>query len=82
VRSVAPTYPETAKRQKIQGDVVLQAVVEVDGTVRDLTLVSGDPVLAGAARQAITQWRYSPYLLNGKPVSMRTSITIRFTLPQ
>jgi len=82
VRSVAPTYPETAKRQKIQGDVVLQAVVEVDGTVRDLTLVSGDPVLAGAARQAVTQWRYSPYLLNGKPVSMRTSITIRFTLPQ
>jgi len=82
VHSVPPTYPDSARRQKIQGDVVLEGVVEVDGIVHDVTLVRGDPVLAGAAKQAVTQWRYAPYLLNGKPISMRTSITIRFTLPR
>jgi TonB family protein len=82
VHSVPPTYPDTARRQKIQGDVVFEGVVDADGTVRDLSLVSGDPLLASAAKQAITQWRYSPYLLNGKAISMRTSITIRFKLPQ
>ena len=82
IRSVPPTYPDTARRQKIQGDVVLEAVVDVDGRVRDLRFVSGDRILAGAAQQAVSHWRYTPFLLNGKPVSMRTNITIQFKLPR
>jgi TonB family protein len=82
VHSVPPIYPDSARRQKIEGEVVLEGVVDVNGTLHDLSLVRGDPVLAGAAKQAVTQWRYAPYLLNGKPISMRTSITIRFTLPR
>jgi TonB family protein len=82
IRSIPPTYPDTARRQKIQGDVVLEAVVDVDGRVRDLRFVSGDRILAGAAQQAVSHWRYTPFLLNGKPVSMRTNITIQFKLPR
>jgi protein TonB len=82
LHSVQPTYPDSARRQKIQGEVVLEAVVDTDGAVRDLTLVNGDPILASAAKQAVAHWRYAPYLLNGKPVSMRTNIRIRFTLLQ
>jgi TonB family protein len=81
VHQVAPVYPKAAKVQRIEGPVTLQAIVNEDGSVQNVNVVSGDPLLAHAAQQAVAQWRYSPYLLNGKPVSMRAEITVQFKLP-
>jgi TonB family protein len=81
LHQVAPVYPKAAALQRIEGPVTLQAMVNEDGSVQDVKVVSGEPLLAHAAQQAIAKWRYSPYLLNGKPVSMRTEITVRFKLP-
>jgi TonB family protein len=81
VHRVAPTYPRLAKVQKIEGTVALQAIVGEDGGLHEVKVVSGDVVLARAAQQAVAQWRYAPYQLNGKPVSMRTNITVQFRLP-
>ena len=81
LHQVAPVYPKAAKFQRIEGPVTLQAIVNEDGSVQDVKVVSGEPLLAHAAQQAVAQWRYSPYLLNGKPVSMRAEITVQFKLP-
>jgi TonB family protein len=81
IHRVQPIYPELARQSKLQGRVVLQAVITEDGNVRDLKVVSGHPVLARAAQDAVAQWRYRPYLLNGKPVSMATEIKLDFKLP-
>ena len=81
VRRVQPIYPAQARTLRLGGSVVLRAVVAEDGSVRDLSLVSGHPVLAHAAMSAVRQWRYSPFRLNGKPVAMRTEITVDFKLP-
>jgi protein TonB len=80
VHDVAPQYPPEAGRKRIQGTVVLMAVIDKDGTVRDVQVVSGLPVLAQAAIDAVKQWRYRPYLLNGTPVEVASHITINFTL--
>jgi protein TonB len=66
----------------VEGSVVIDAVVTVDGQVDQLQLVSGDPRLAPAALEAIRQWRYTPYSLNGKPIPKQTRITISFIAPQ
>ena len=80
---VTPVYPEQARTQRIQGAVVLEAMIKEDGTVGHVTVLSGGPSsLANAARQAVQQWRYTPLELNGKPLPMRKEITIKFTLPQ
>ena len=63
------------------GSVVIDAVVNVEGQVDDLKLVSGDPLLSAAAMDAVRKWRYSPYLLNGKPIPQETRITISFIAP-
>jgi len=78
---VQPLYPPQARTLRLGGTVVLHAVVEEDGTVHDLSLVSGHPVLAHAAISAVRQWRYRPFRLNGKPVAMRTEIRVDFKLP-
>jgi TonB family protein len=78
VHRVPPAYPKLARDKKLEGEVVLAAIVGEDGRLHDMSVVSGDPILAQAARQAVAQWRYSPYQLNGKPVSMRTNITVQF----
>jgi periplasmic protein TonB len=67
IHDVAPTYPPEAGRARIEGTVVLLAVIAKDGTVQDVRVESGLPVLAQAAINAVKQWRYKPYLLNGDP---------------
>ncbi len=81
VHRVAPVYPEQARLTRIEGDVVLNALIAEDGTVRDLKVVKGQPTLARAALQAVRQWRYKPYELDRKPVKMNTTITVSFKLP-
>jgi len=82
LQRVEPQYPDEAKQRSIQGSVLLDAVVGADGTVRGLNPLSGDPRLRGAAIEAVQQWHYKPYLVNGTPVDFETTITINFTLPQ
>jgi periplasmic protein TonB len=80
VYDVAPKYPPEAGRARIEGTVVLLAVIGKDGTVQDVRVEKGLPVLAQAAIEAVKQWRYRPYLLNGEPVEVDSHITINFTL--
>jgi len=80
VHQVKPQYPPLAMQARIQGTVVLQAVIDKDGTVRDLHLVSGHPMLAPAAIEAVKQWRYRPYLLNGEPVEVDTQVNVNFVI--
>ena len=80
VRRVNPTYPPLARQARIQGQVVLRAVISKDGSIEGLTLVSGHPMLAPAAIDAVKQWKYKPYLLNGEPVEVDTEVLVNFTL--
>jgi protein TonB len=75
-----PTYPQLAVRARITGLVRLSAVIARDGTVQSLTVVSGHPLLAPAAMEAVRQWRYRPTKLNGEPVEVVTTIDVNFTL--
>jgi protein TonB len=75
-----PAYPALARAARVQGDVVLSAVIDVNGQIQNLTLVSGHPMLVPAAIAAVRQWRYKPYLLNGAPVEVETTITVIFSL--
>jgi TonB family protein len=77
---VAPVYPKQARQMRIEGPVRLRAVIGADGKVRDISVVKGDPTLAQAAKEAVSQWRYKPYELNHKPVAISTDITIDFKL--
>jgi TonB family protein len=79
-RKVQPIYPPEARSARLQGTVVLQALIDEVGEVRDLTTVSGDAFLARAAIDAVSQWHYQPYQLNGQPVKMPIQITVNFTL--
>lgn len=81
VQRVEPEYPESARDQHIQGPVTLEAVVGKDGSVKSLKTLSGDPQLAAAARQAVSQWRFKPLLQNGKPAEFQTQVTVNFRLP-
>jgi TonB family protein len=82
VRRVQPVYPAEARRMHVEGSVVINAVVTAEGKVDQLELVSGDARLTPAAIEAVRQWRYTPYSLNGKPISKQTRITISFIAPQ
>jgi periplasmic protein TonB len=77
---VQPMYPPLARQARIQGPVVLQAEISKDGSIENLHLISGHPMLAPAAIEAIKQWKYKPYILNGEPVEVETTITFNFTL--
>ena len=81
VNSVDPVYPPEARAQRLQGLVVLQAVIGRDGSVQDLKLVRGYFVLAKAAIAAVKQWRFRPYTQNGRPLETQTVITIAFSYP-
>ena len=81
VRRVPPLYPSAALSLRLEGAVVLKATIGEDGKVRDVSAVSGHPALTRAAIDAVREWRYRPYLLNGKPVPMQTQITINFKRP-
>jgi periplasmic protein TonB len=82
IHKVQPIYPSEARRRRLDGKVVMDAVINVQGSVEDLKLVSGDPLLAQAAMDAVRQWRYSPFSLNGKTIPKPTRITINFIAPQ
>jgi len=73
-----PVYPSEARQLHVQGTVVLQATINEHGQMEDLKLVSGSPLLAQSAIEAVRKWRYSPYLLNGKPIKKETQINITF----
>ena len=80
IRQVKPQYPILAQQARIQGTIVLQAVIGKDGTVQEVRVVSGHPLLTGAAIAAVKQWLYRPYSLNGEPVAVDTQIIVNFTL--
>jgi len=80
IRRVEPTYPPLARQARIQGAVVLTAVISKAGTIDNLRLVSGHPMLVGAALDAVSQWRYRPYILNGDVIEVETQITVNFML--
>ena len=80
IRDVKPLYPRLAQAAGVQGEVVLQAVIGKDGRIENLHALSGNPLLVKAALDAVQQWRYRPYLLNGQPVEVETQITVRFTV--
>src|SRR5271165_6579040 len=78
IHDVAPQYPPEAGRARVEGTVVLMAVIGTDGSVQDVRVESGLPLLAQAAIDAVKQWRYKPYLINGEPVEVDSRITINF----
>jgi protein TonB len=80
VRKVNPTYPPLARQARIAGTVVLQAEISKTGDIQNLHLISGHPMLAPAAIEAVKQWKYKPYLLNGEPVEVETTVQVNFTL--
>ena len=80
VRNVNPTYPPLARQARIQGVVILQALISKNGDIENLQLISGHPMLAPAAIEAVKQWKYKPYLLNGEPVEVETQVQVNFTL--
>jgi protein TonB len=77
---VQPDYPYPAKMAHVQGQVVLAAIISKQGTIENLRLVAGHPMLVRAAIEAVSRWRYRPYILNGEPVEVETQITVNFTL--
>jgi protein TonB len=81
IHRVHPVYPKQARVRKLQGTVVLQAIVNKDGKVDSLQLVSGDPVLAAAAADAVKLWRYKPYMHNGDITDFQTRVTVDFKIP-
>ena len=79
---VKPVYPALARAARVSGTVVLQATIGKDGSIQNLQLVSGHPLLTQAALAAVAQWRYRPTLLNGEPVEVATQIVVNFVLSQ
>jgi protein TonB len=82
IHRVQPQYPLLAKSARIQGQVLLTAVIGKEGDIEQLQAVSGPPLLVRAAMEAVRQWRYRPYLLDGKPCPVETEITVTFRLAQ
>ncbi|MGA2370407.1 MAG: energy transducer TonB [Candidatus Korobacteraceae bacterium] len=82
IHQVKPQYPALARQARIQGTVALQAVIGKDGAVQNLRVLSGHPMLTEAAIDAVKQWLYRPYYLNGEPVEVDTQINVNFTLSE
>jgi protein TonB len=80
IRKVVPVYPPLAKVMRVEGTVELAATISKTGNIVNLRLISGPPALEQAACDAVSSWRYRPYLLNGQPVDVETTIKIIFTL--
>ena len=77
---VAPIYPPLARQARIQGTVVLTVIISGNGDVQNVSLFSGHPMLAPAAIEAVKQWKYRPYLLNGEPIEVETQVQVNFSL--
>jgi periplasmic protein TonB len=82
IYKVKPQYLPLAIQARVQGRVILQAVIGRDGSVQNLRVISGHPLLVASAMDAVRQWRYRPYLLSGEPVEVDTTINVDFTLTQ
>lgn len=80
IHDAKPHYPREAQKMGIQGDVILQATIDTKGNLANLKVVQGDPILVKAAVDAVKQWRYRPYILNGEPVDVDTTIKVQFHL--
>lgn len=81
IKKVDPVYPKQAMDGRIQGAVQLDAHIAKDGSISSVKVLSGDPVLAAAATDAVKQWKYKPYFLDGQPIAIQTQITVNFKLP-
>lgn len=81
IKKVPPVYPRQAIQMHVQGAVQLQAMIDRQGRISSVKLLKGDPMLARAAVDAVNQWRYKPYFLDGQPVDIQTQITVNFKLP-
>jgi TonB family protein len=79
-RSVQPSYPLLAKQMKVEGAVVLNALIGRDGNIQQLQVLSGPTILSGAARQAVQQWRFKPFMQSGQAVETESRITVNFTI--
>jgi protein TonB len=80
IRQVVPVYSAIAKAARIEGTVILQATISKTGTIENLHVVSGPAMLTQSAMDAVAQWRYRPYLLNGQPVEVETTVNVVFKL--
>jgi protein TonB len=80
VHKVEPSYPKLALSARVTGVVQLKAVISRTGDIKELQVVSGHPILVPSAIEAVKQWRYRPYLLNGEPVEVETNITVTFQI--
>jgi protein TonB len=79
IRRVDPVYPELAKRARVEGRVLLAVTVDEEGSVFEIRVIAGHPLLVEAALSAVRQWKYSPTLLDGKPVAAIITVTVRFS---
>jgi TonB family protein len=79
-RSVRPGYPTLARQMKVQGSVILQALISREGTIQDLHVISGPPILATAAREAVKQWHFKPHYEGSEAVETQAKITVNFTI--
>ncbi len=80
IHRVQPEYPAPARQVRVQGAVVIAALISKEGTIENLHVLSGHPMLIPAALSAVKQWRYRPYILNGDPIEVGTQITVNFLL--
>jgi protein TonB len=81
VSRVAPVYPALASAARVQGSVVLQFEISIEGRVQNVSVVSGTPLLNDAAIEAVRKWTYNPFVLNGRAIPVVTTATVNFTLP-
>ena len=81
IKKVPPAYPHQAIQMHVQGAVQLKAMIDRQGRITSVQVVKGDPMLARSAVEAVKQWRYKPYFLDGQPVDIETQITVNFKLP-
>jgi len=79
-RPVKPGYPLLARQMRVQGSVILQALISRDGAIQDLHVMSGPPILAGAAQEAVRQWHFKPHYLGAQTVETQAKITVNFTI--
>ncbi|MBW8869291.1 MAG: energy transducer TonB [Acidobacteriales bacterium] len=80
ITRIQPKYPVIARQIGLQGTVIVKAIISREGNIEKAVPVSGPPLLAPAAIQAVEQWKYRPYYLNGEPIEVETQITVNFVL--
>jgi len=80
IRRVEPVYPVLARQTHREGRVELRAIIGTDGSIQSLQIVASDPLFDRSAQEAVSQWRYKPTVLNGKPVEIDTFITVVYTM--